>query len=1204
MPGVLLDMELPVSVPEEKAPPQYELTHQTVTLDIDFATQSLTGTTVLTICPLARNLKEIHIDARQCVLPSNAVTVNGETAEYSYEDPMRKLEIPNHLKWDASQYHLQQSRLEEATRGDGTLHIKFPSKFRILEADQFPDNLRGRGTSAMYGDPRSATPVMTPKPMADQNRYQSFTIAIAFKVPRFRDGLHFVGMSGGDSRYPHVYTKHSVDSRTASCIFPCLDDPAMRCTWEVSIKCSRTLGDAIKTPPSPSQDKHQQGKTRPDVPVTNGVIGINGTAPVGEGMVRLSDDDKLKEMIVVCSGDQVRETVDLGDSSKKQVYFTCTNLVAAHHIGFAIGPFELVDLGSELREEDDEEKLAQGQASPVYGYCLPGRSDELRNSCISVVHALDWLMVHGGAFPFNDAKFVFVDDQLRDVEHTTSLSICSSRLLFRREYIDPEVETLRTLVHALVSQWFGVFMVPDKPADSWITIGLSHFLTGQYMKERMGNNDYMFNQKSKVDKLVEMDVDRPSLSSLGEFLKLGSFEYEFVALKSELVLSILDKRIQKHSGASGLMRVVTKLITIANTSSNTKDSILSMKSFQSIIDKITKYRLTDAFMAQWVHGAGCPRFRITQKFNKKKVCIEMKITQIQGKITTESSDPPALAKNDFLRLYKEEHHNVFAAELQRLFTGPMTIRIHEADGTPYEHTVQINEGSTSFEIPYSTKYRRLKRTKRQRERANPTHDNAELGEEALYYCLGDVLQSRSEMQEWDLYEWDDEMQKTMDAENYEWVRVDSDFEWICAKEFYQMPTYMYISQLQQDRDVVAHYEAMDYLRQEQPHPLLSTFLVRTLMDSRYFWGIRLLAADILQQNAIASCGWIGLKHLKKAYQEFFCYPGSLTPKPNDFQDPRLYNIMKAIPEAASKIRDLDGKCPPAARDFILETLSFNDNQQNMFSDNFKVAGLLSALTTSLIPTKDEQNALHMHDDDDMEDGESAEKRELKQFTESVVDELDRHRRMDEWMLSYRNIYTVTVLKCKFKLMKAGIIPIDPMEFANYIQDGNADDVRLTAFQALLDLGFVTNDAIVAFMMNVASTHGSPYVRNKLFEVLSLGLATVAFDDKPKEKKPPSDDLLVVEDDPTVNLERKARILRTTSIEGALAALKADLGGSAGWKESLWEAVKSSTVGSFEQANLLDVCAILYDPVDRMPIALPLPHYYKAEKTGPVRTISS
>lgn len=137
----------------------------------------------------------------------------------------------------------------------------------------------------------------------------------------------------------------------------------------------------------------------------------------------------------------------------------------------------------------------------------------------------------------------------------------------------------------------------------------------------------------------------------------------------------------------------------------------------------------------------------------------------------------------------------------------MTIRVHEADGTPYEHIVEIKDATTKFEIPYNTKYKRLKRSRRQKERtAGPSVDfTSEIQDDMLLYSLGDVLQSEEEMREWRLADWSKEDEEKMSQESYEWIRVDADFEWIC-KIMLNLPGYMYLSQLQQDRDVVAQLE--------------------------------------------------------------------------------------------------------------------------------------------------------------------------------------------------------------------------------------------------------------------------------------------------------------------------------------------------------------------------------------------------------------
>lgn len=140
----------------------------------------------------------------------------------------------------------------------------------------------------------------------------------------------------------------------------------------------------------------------------------------------------------------------------------------------------------------------------------------------------------------------------------------------------------------------------------------------------------------------------------------------------------------------------------------------------------------------------------------------------------------------------------------------MTICIHEADGSPYEHLIEIKEAVTKVDILYNTKYKRLKRSKRQKERistAGGVEYNSDANDDVLFYCLGDVLQSEEEIEQWRLSDWGKEAEEEMSQESYEWIRMDSNFEWICKMSL-SMQGYMYLSQLQQDKDVVAQIEVI------------------------------------------------------------------------------------------------------------------------------------------------------------------------------------------------------------------------------------------------------------------------------------------------------------------------------------------------------------------------------------------------------------
>lgn len=89
---------------------------------------------------------------------------------------------------------------------------------------------------------------------------------------------------------------------------------------------------------------------------------------------------------VVSASVDILKITDPLDPTKKTTTFLCLTPISPWHVGFAVGPFEHVDL-SEFRETDEDDRLGQN-AAPLHGFCLPGRSDELRNTCFPLAKVL------------------------------------------------------------------------------------------------------------------------------------------------------------------------------------------------------------------------------------------------------------------------------------------------------------------------------------------------------------------------------------------------------------------------------------------------------------------------------------------------------------------------------------------------------------------------------------------------------------------------------------------------------------------------------------------------------------------------------------------------------------------------------------------------------------------------------------------------
>lgn len=897
MPG-LIDPQQPTSVPGAAgagagagagtngaggaAGSGFSVAHQKVELDVDFATRSVKGKTEITLQLHSKEVRRIRLNFRQGEIKS--VRVNNKVASFKYTDPY------DSLKLYGAHYHQKLAAKVDSliqTPPEPELTVSIPKNIRIDELDPYSLEAQNQATLRLstaavdeHGD------AIVASKLPELPKFTLITVSIEFIIENIRDGLQFVGLDPIDRRYPHAYTNNLSDIQACCSLFPCAEDLTARCTWELSIRCVRTLGDVFP------RRRHT-----------------------------LTPEDEAMDMIVICSGDLTDEIFDPKDSRMKTVSFACNSPLSAQQIGFVIGPFEYVNL-SEFRESSEDDQLGQN-AVPVYGFCLPGRADEVRNTCLPMPKAIDFISMSYGSYPFSSYKLCFVDDLLTPTISSASLSLCSNRILFPYDIIDPLYDSTRHLVHTLAYQWVGINIIPKCIQDTWVTVGLAYYITDTFMRKLCGNNEYRCRLKQMSDTVCDLDIARPSLYDMGTILRLDPSEIDFIALKAPLVLYILERRLSKASGKPTISRVISRVFLNARMG-DLPNSALTTSFFQKTCERFGHVKL-DSFFQQWVYGAGCPRFQASQRFNKKKLVVEMLIRQVQ-------SEQPVvrdLEKDSFMRDVKEEIQNVYAGIVPAVFTGSMTIRIHEADGTPYEHIVEIKEGVTKFDIPYNTKYKRLRRNKRQRERAAASAGNDPNADQddVLLYCLGDVLQSEEDMQNWKLVDWSKEDEDRMSQESYEWIRMDADFEWICKMNL-MMPGYMYLSQLQQDRDVVAQLESIQYLAAQPEDPLISTIFVRTIMDRRYFHGIRTAAANALVAHAKESVDFIGLYHLEKAFQALFCLPGSPMTKTNDFTDRASYLLQLAIPEAISKVRDNEGKTPLSVKRFLYDKLKFNDNTNN------------------------------------------------------------------------------------------------------------------------------------------------------------------------------------------------------------------------------------------------------------------------------------
>lgn len=355
----------------------YSIAHQKVELEVDFANKGLKGKTEITIHPHHKDLKVIGLNFRQGDV--KRLTVNGKMPIVKYTDPYDSLQLYG------SHYHGRlASKINDLvkTLPQPDLFLTIPKNVRIDELDPFSIEAQNQMALRATGAGDDLEGQLNPK--ATETTFPRFTalsVYIEFTVDHIRDGLQFVGVGNGDRRYPHAYTTNPLGYGVGCPLFPCLDDPSSRCTWEFSIKCPCSLGDMF--------DRKHRDSSAPATP--------NRSKAASESGRYISSDDETLDLTVVCSGDLTDEIVDPKDPTKKTVSFACYSSLSAQQVGFAVGPFESVSL-SDFRESDQDERLIQA-STPVHAFCLPGRSDEIRNTCFPLAKAIDYFSINCGSYP-------------------------------------------------------------------------------------------------------------------------------------------------------------------------------------------------------------------------------------------------------------------------------------------------------------------------------------------------------------------------------------------------------------------------------------------------------------------------------------------------------------------------------------------------------------------------------------------------------------------------------------------------------------------------------------------------------------------------------------------------------------------------------------------------------------------------------------
>ncbi|EIW87115.1 TATA-binding protein associated factor Taf2 [Coniophora puteana RWD-64-598 SS2] len=1061
----------------------FTISHQKVVVELDFS-GALWGYTDITLIPSTANLKTIHLHSKQCSIHS--VTVASHQADFVHNDPFAHLSISN--PQDCHTYPELKRKLYSAiAEGDeGELSIAVPKEVSLRPSGHVNQN--GLASEVATPEPQTPGPSFQ-TPLAE---FMPITVHIEYSLRNPSDGLQFVLPTDSyPYRIPHAFTTPSSPD-AARCWVPCIDSFWEKCTWEFEFVVPRYLEE-------PEIRRNEEGE--------------------------LEVVDERNPTVVVCSGDLVEQVAHPNNSNKTIFLFSQTTLTSVQHIAFAAGPFHVYPIPLDTALED----AAPGSSQPsMHAFCLPGHENMLRSSVSCLRAAMNFYSTDFGSYPFGCYKVVAVDELPTQRFDSATLSLISVDLLHGDDAIEQVLETRQVLGHALACQWMGINIHQKTWSDTWLVNGLALYITGLYIRKILGNNEYRFRLKRDMQRVVDWDNgSMPPICQPQHHDPPDAAVLPFVNLKSPLILHILDRRLGKSGTSLGLSRVLPKIFLSAMTG-EMPNNALSTHSFLRTCRKVSGVDLR-TFAEQWIYGSGCPAFGFTATFNRKKMAVEITMRQ-------ECPAYRALEQNEVSKLLNKP---------VPFFEGQMTVRIHEADGTPYEHVLDIRSAFKRYEVPFNTKYKRIRRnTKRYLARQAAAQAAAEGDPEAVE-AMGlidmgfglDIWEKEKERENWKVADWTEEEEQVMSGATYEWIRMDADFEWIAAVAFEQ-PDFMWVSQLQRDRDVVAQMEAVHALAR-QPTAIVSSTFTKTVLVSNYYYRIRCEAAACLVNCAIRKLDFLGLFHMFKLFLRY-CYDPedpnqdlfshNYVPKPNDFSDLAEYFVRKSLVDGIAQVRFENGKTPSVVRQFLVDQLRYNDNTANPYSDAFYICTLMAASACANVPTAPPERGELLK-----EEVRSEQTAEDASLLNQALEEVNRYRSMDRLIPSPHNVVTTAVLEFYLLLSVANLVPNDMKVFFPLTREGNYTQVRIAAFDGL----FMTkwySPPIMRYVLAVMANDPSRAVRRHVARAACQSLALLVSMGEMKNAIKESESLLIEEDG---SMPEKAREAKKSEVEITIKVLRKD-----------------------------------------------------------------
>ncbi|CAL1530604.1 unnamed protein product [Lymnaea stagnalis] len=693
------------------------------------------------------------------------------------------------------------------------------------------------------------------------------------------------------------------------------------------------------------------------------------------------------------------------DVLEKTYHYFLSSPVAAPNIALAVGPFEI---------------LVDPKMHEVTHFCLPKLMPVLKHTTSYIHQAFEFYEeLMSSRYPYSYYKQVFVDEAYCEVATYSTMSILSTNLLHPPNIIDQTMASRQLMATAVAQQFFGSFIAMESWADAWLTKGITGYLSYLFSKRTFGNNEYRnwvmrdLLEVSEYEQQVGYVVLDPAKRDSNHPFSIQSPHtlspryIEIFSKKARLVMRMLEIRI----GTELLLQVLNKLLSLAYNASQQSFGFNSWTNMLVSTSSFLKiiYTVTgkdiEPFIDQWVYQGGCARFTGSFVFNRKRNVVELEIRQ-------DLNAPGALK-----------------------YVGALNVTIQELDGS-FNHQFKIEENKTKFEITCHSKSRRNKKKK-------------------IPLMTGEEV-------DMDL--------SAMDADSpVLWLRLDPDMHLLRTVSFEQ-PDYMWQYQLRFERCIVAQFEAIEALGRF-PTPSSRYALTDTIENEECYYRVRQDACYCLAKIANLMVGtWTGPPAMIAIFRKMFgSHSCPAIVRQNNFSNFHHYYLLKTMPQAMARLRDIHNLCLNEITKFLLDLFKYNDNSRNKWSDNYYRAALVEALSASITPAVTNVSLIT---------GQVVTAATLSENMKLVVEEVVRCLNIEKLMPCYKYNVTVSCLYTIRTLQKLGHLPIESDVFKDYAQRGIFRDVRVAAITCLVDFirGDVTGEHL-QWVLDYIEKEQDPYLKH-------------------------------------------------------------------------------------------------------------------------------